>query len=124
MKVYVHEGELWPCYRVSETQIGDEEIEVTEEELANWRKVREEFFHAQDQIRQKIAQFKTNKFEREMLESFFNREHPSRQDKAYILKRFGWTQTDTSVWEYKGREARLYEAFEECRQIYESSKND
>jgi len=122
MIAHVHFNELYPCYRVSEDKKGDKEIEVTEEELAQWQDIRRQFFDMQRQIELKMAAYEHKKLYKQDLDYIFDQEHSSRRDKGYILKKFGWTQTDTSEWELEGRKARLHEAFEECRQIHKEAK--
>jgi hypothetical protein len=117
MKAYVSENELYPCYGVGlKKDAGDDTVDVPEERILYWRKVMRAFHRVQQEIRDAIFDFQRKQEEIRHLKYCFARENPSRQDKGYILQKFGWTQVDTSVWEKDGRQVRLHEAYNECTQ--------
>ncbi len=119
MKAYVNENELYPCYGVGlKKGCGDSTVEATEERIIYWRKVIHAFHKVQQEIEQAIWDYDHKQEDIRNLRQSFANEKPSRQDKGYILKKFGWTQVDTSLWEKDGRQVRLHEAYDECKREF------
>ncbi len=99
MKAYITEGELWPCYEVTSKKVGSEyTVDVSEEKINEWRTTAGKFFHVQTEISNAIHQYKVKQEEIKHLRGCFAKSNPSRQDKGYILQKFGWLQIDTSLW--------------------------
>lgn len=120
MKAYITEGELWPCLGVQLKPGAHESVvDVPEEVIRKWRIIARVFHKSQAEIKQAIQDYERKQEQIKHLQSCFARINPSRQDKAYILQEFGWNQIDTSLWQKDGRQVRLHEAYNECRQEFE-----
>lgn len=120
MKAYIYENELFPCYGVC-TKPGYHEsvVDVPEETIRKWQKIARIFHKSQAEIAAAVSAYEHKQAEIKHLRQCFANTNPSRQDKGYILRKFGWEQIDTSLWEKDGREVRLHEAYNECKREFD-----
>lgn len=119
MKAYIYENELFPCYGVGfEPGYHESMVDVPEEKIRKWQEISNLFYQSQNEIRLAISDYKHKQEEIRHLKAAFAKENPSRTDKGYILRQFGWEQIDTSLWEKDGRQVRLHEAYNECKQDF------
>lgn len=119
MKAYIGQNELWPCYGVVSQTYYDFVVDVPEETIRKWRKISALFHKTQGEIEQAIREYEHKMEVVKYLKSAFAKVNPSRRDKEYILVKFGWEQKDTSLWEKEGRQVRLHDAYNECKQAFE-----
>jgi len=117
-RLVVHEEEYYPHLVMKELDDSSSlrpDIEVSDDVYAQWKAAEAAFFEAQGEIESCKRQ---KEFKEERVEWFtkcFGEDSPSRTDKAYLLRHFGWKQVEISVWEKGGEELRLHEAFSRCR---------
>ncbi|MFY4731229.1 hypothetical protein [Nitrospira sp. BLG_2] len=120
MKAYIHENELFPYYGVSLKPGYHESVaDVPEETIRKWRKISALFHKSQTEIAGAVRAYEEKQAEIKHLRQCFTNPAPSRQDKAYILRKFSWEQIDTSLWEKDGRQVRLHEAYNECKREFD-----
>ena len=125
MKAYIRESELWPCYGVRlKPDSHNAIVDVPEETIHKWCEIQSLFHNAQSEIEQAIREYERRQEEYKHLQRCFDKTNPSRRDKAYILCQFGWQQIDTSLWEKEGRQARLHDAYNECKGEFEGKNHE
>jgi len=128
-KLNITEDEFYPHYllRTEEEDAADVyknadadyKIVVDDETLARWRAAYKNYFKVNGEIGTACAKQQRKNEAYRVLKAMFDHAHPSRSEKEYLLKRFGWVKTDTSEWSKDGTKLKLHEAYNLCKEAFE-----